>query len=365
MPTSTKGACRCATTPGHPASCPTRPSTPGRTAAHLLRQRPPVRQAGRRAGPARLAGGRTFATNRARLAHKAALLEQLAPAARARAPNGWRAWEAAGVPLRAHPQRAQALAHPQVQALGILAAVRAETSPHRAAVHHRRPAPLPAQAAPRLEPGQCRARCASAAFPPQTKPRRRHEHPNRFTPLMALAAAASTWLAGPAAAQVSQQTHLAGVAFGPGSGTDQMARLRQALGDDLKVPIVVENKERRQRFHRRAVRGQGRADGYADDDHQHHARGQRAPVQESCPTTRSGLRAHRPCCPPGRCCCWCALVALQDAGRSAGRRQKAPGKLDFGAAPRPARWPASCSSRWRTWTRSMCLQRAIRRPSPT
>jgi len=62
--------------------------------------------------------------------------------------------------------------------------------------------------------------------------------------LAALTAAAATLAALPVAAQdyPSKPISLV-VPFGPGSGTDQFARvLGQALGDDLKVPIVVENK---------------------------------------------------------------------------------------------------------------------------
>ncbi len=68
--------------------------------------------------------------------------------------------------------------------------------------------------------------------------------PQPIHALMALAVATSTWLAGPAAAQdyPSKPITLV-VPFGPGSGTDQMARLyAKALGDEAKVPIVVENK---------------------------------------------------------------------------------------------------------------------------
>ncbi len=65
-----------------------------------------------------------LATNRARLAHKAALLEQLAPLLRTRPRAEWRArLEAAGVPCAPIHSVPEALAHPQVQALGILAAV--------------------------------------------------------------------------------------------------------------------------------------------------------------------------------------------------------------------------------------------------
>ncbi len=65
-----------------------------------------------------------LATNRARLAHKAALLEQLAPLLRTRPRAEWLArLEAAGVPCAPIHSVPEALAHPQVQALGILAAV--------------------------------------------------------------------------------------------------------------------------------------------------------------------------------------------------------------------------------------------------
>lgn len=65
-----------------------------------------------------------LATNRARLAHKTALLEQLAPLLRTRPRAEWLArLEAAGVPCAPIHSVPEALAHPQVQALGILAAV--------------------------------------------------------------------------------------------------------------------------------------------------------------------------------------------------------------------------------------------------
>ena len=62
--------------------------------------------------------------------------------------------------------------------------------------------------------------------------------------LAALATTAATLLALPAAAQDYPNKPITLVVpFGPGSGTDQMARLyAKALGDELKVPIVVENK---------------------------------------------------------------------------------------------------------------------------
>ena len=64
----------------------------------------------------------------------------------------------------------------------------------------------------------------------------------RVTPM--LAAAAAALLALPAAAQDYPGKPITLVVpFGPGSGTDQMARLyAKALGDELKVPIVVDNK---------------------------------------------------------------------------------------------------------------------------
>ena len=64
----------------------------------------------------------------------------------------------------------------------------------------------------------------------------------RLTPLLTMATAAL--LALPAAAQDYPAKPITVVVpFGPGSGTDQMARLyAKALGDQVKVPIVVENK---------------------------------------------------------------------------------------------------------------------------
>ncbi|HOB65134.1 CoA transferase [Ottowia sp.] len=68
-----------------------------------------------------------FATNRARLAHKAALFDQLTPLLAARPRAEWIArFEAAGVPCAPIHTVPEALAHPQVQALGMLAPVPGE-----------------------------------------------------------------------------------------------------------------------------------------------------------------------------------------------------------------------------------------------
>jgi len=68
-----------------------------------------------------------FATNRARLAHKAALFEQLTPILRTRTRADWtECFEAAGVPCAPVHSVPEALAHPQVQALEILAPVPGE-----------------------------------------------------------------------------------------------------------------------------------------------------------------------------------------------------------------------------------------------
>ena len=62
-----------------------------------------------------------FATNRARLANKAALFEQLVPLLRARPRAEWLdRLERAGVPCAPIHDLPEAVAHPQVQALGIL-----------------------------------------------------------------------------------------------------------------------------------------------------------------------------------------------------------------------------------------------------
>lgn len=68
-----------------------------------------------------------FATNRARLAHKAALLAELEPLLRQRPRAEWTVrLEAAGVPCAPIHTVPEALAHPQVQALGVLQAVPGE-----------------------------------------------------------------------------------------------------------------------------------------------------------------------------------------------------------------------------------------------
>lgn len=65
-----------------------------------------------------------FATNWARLAHKTELLELLVPILRVRSRAEWMArFEAAGVPCAPVHSVPEALAHPQVQALGMLASV--------------------------------------------------------------------------------------------------------------------------------------------------------------------------------------------------------------------------------------------------
>jgi formyl-CoA transferase len=68
-----------------------------------------------------------FATNRARLAHKAALLAELEPLLRTRPRAEWvDRFEAAGVPCAPIHSVPEALADPQVQALDMLAAVPGE-----------------------------------------------------------------------------------------------------------------------------------------------------------------------------------------------------------------------------------------------
>ena len=93
-----------------------------------------------------------FSTNRARLAHKAALLAQLQPLLRARPRAEWTArFEAAGVPCAPIHSVPEALAHPQVRALGILAPIAGEDFSLTAlplSIDGQRP--LPHAGAPRL-----------------------------------------------------------------------------------------------------------------------------------------------------------------------------------------------------------------------
>lgn len=72
-------------------------------------------------------GDERFASNRARLRHKAALLAQLAPILRSATRGQWLArLNAAGVPCAPVNSVPEALAHPQVQALGMLQPVPGE-----------------------------------------------------------------------------------------------------------------------------------------------------------------------------------------------------------------------------------------------
>jgi len=72
-------------------------------------------------------GDPRFATNRARLANKAALFDELRPLLRAKPRAGWiEVFEAAGVPCSPIHTVPEALAHPQVAALGLMQPVPGE-----------------------------------------------------------------------------------------------------------------------------------------------------------------------------------------------------------------------------------------------
>jgi formyl-CoA transferase len=72
-------------------------------------------------------GDERFATNRARIANKAALFAQLAPVLKGRSRAQWiECFEAAGVPCAPVHTVPEALAHPQVRALGMLQPVPGE-----------------------------------------------------------------------------------------------------------------------------------------------------------------------------------------------------------------------------------------------
>ena len=168
--------------------------------------------------------------------------------------------------------------------------------------------------------------------------------------LAALATTAATLLALPAAAQDYPNKPITLVVpFGPGSGTDQMARLyAKALGDELKVPIVVENKGGASGFIAAQFVAKAAPDGYTllMTTNTTHAANEHLfkklpydPVKDFAPIGRW---------PPGRCCCWCRPARPTKAwpicwpppGRS-------PASWTSAAAPRPARWPAICWSKWR------------------
>jgi tripartite-type tricarboxylate transporter receptor subunit TctC len=157
------------------------------------------------------------------------------------------------------------------------------------------------------------------------------------------------------------------VPFGPGSGTDQMARLyAKALGDEAKVPIVVENKGGASGFIAAQFVAKAAPDGYTlmMTTNTTHAANEHLfkklpydPVKDFAPIGLLSTGQMLLLVPPDS-----PYKSVADLLAAAKKR---PASWTSAAAPRPARWPASCCSRWRTWTWSTCPTRAIRRPSPT
>jgi crotonobetainyl-CoA:carnitine CoA-transferase CaiB-like acyl-CoA transferase len=116
-----------------------------------------------------------FASNRLRLTHKAALFEQIVPLLRTQTRAQWMArFTAAGVPCAPVHTVPEAIAHPQVEALGMLQAVPGEDFRLTAlpmSIDGVRPAHR--AVAPRLGAAQRGARCArSTDRTPATAPRR-------------------------------------------------------------------------------------------------------------------------------------------------------------------------------------------------
>lgn len=111
-----------------------------------------------------------FATNRARLSHKQALLDELEPALRQQPRSEWLArFNAAGVPCAPVHTVPEALAHPQVQALGMLQAVPGEDFSLTALpVSFNGQRPMHRSAAPRL--GQHNAAHGVSGQPTESQP---------------------------------------------------------------------------------------------------------------------------------------------------------------------------------------------------
>ena len=139
------------------------------------------------------------------------------------------------------------------------------------------------------------------------------------------------------------------VPFAAGSATDQLARaLGQSITESTKQAVVVDNKAGASGM--LAAQAAARARGrrlHGADHHQHHARGQRTPVQEAAVRPGEGLRAgHRPrqgrpgAGGGGR-------LAVQDASTDLlDFATQEPGQAHASAAAvRAAAWPVNCSSR--------------------
>lgn len=127
-------------------------------------------------------GEERFATNRARLAHKAELFDQLMPLLRTRTRADWIGrFEAAGVPCAPVHSVPEALAHPQVQALGMLAPVPgADFSLTALPLRVDNERPLARGLAPRL--GEHNARHEAPATTTTTTTTTTHHPPRQETP---------------------------------------------------------------------------------------------------------------------------------------------------------------------------------------
>ena len=129
--------------------------------------------------------------------------------------------------------------------------------------------------------------------------------------------------------------------------TSWRARSASRSPTDTKQAVVVDNKAGASGM--LAAQAAARAAGrrlHRADHHQHHARGQRAPLQEAALRPGEGLRArHRP--RQGRPGAGGQRrLAVQERGRAAGRcAKKTRASSASAAAARPAASPASCSSR--------------------
>ena len=157
--------------------------------------------------------------------NKAQLFAELVPLLHGgRAPNGWTGSKRAGVPCAPIHSLPEAVAHPQVQALGILQPVPRRRLAPDGLPSRRRPAPAPHSRRAATGRTQCAARVAAAdQIPSPNEGDTYHAPASRRRAVLAFSRPNGIRAALPRR-RLPEQADPVVVPFAPGSATDQIAR---------------------------------------------------------------------------------------------------------------------------------------------